>query len=648
MKKTLILFCLLIPFAALAQVSIGTLPEYKKRIDFKFSEEWQYLSTDIYLFNSDKFNKLINKIANDREQKRIFRRNDEQIEYLFITANIKDVKFFGGDLTYPIYNFQVKPAGRDNYKTQVSSNTEVIRIFDNLPLASTNDYVDATISGEAITNKKADKLNQVVAKQLQNISKIANPSTAVLSLVGEFGKFIESKTNGTEYKFNSTIRLYEDQDFNKRLHSVNIYVFVPTNEQSTRLRTDDLTEYLEKNDNPQVNRQKILELLDYDNYPYILIANYKSRYISDPLVGDEIDFETIKNRNLKIEKAYNDKIINKETYIQEKQLIEFLNVFAQLKIDINNYKLNYKNEITKDFSQSFFVILREYRNLKNILKSRRLKFDDSPLFKNEFENKYTTIITNAELYLEEDNNLKSIKELVNTLFDLENKNIPMNEEKRELYLRKLYSVVLPESEAQSNEVKDINRLIAKLERDQYNKVYAGKIRELNTLPANDQTRKKVDELKNKIKATNCKYCREKAQEAISKFSKRYEVFQISQLREKNKELQKAGKDALFFALVKEQRIKDNLQAKYPEADNTPAHIKFIKEQFDELIQKRIKLNKLIQQENFEDLETIQSVNEGIQNISKALREGYNDICTKVSELCQEEGDKNKEKEGETD
>ena len=110
----LLLFIFQVPFLY-AQQGIKTLPEFKYTVKYKFTDEWQYLSTDMYLFNSAKFNHLINDIAEKnslnygKKWMKKKKKNAEFIEYLMLTANIKDVKFFGGDLTYPIYNFQVKP-----------------------------------------------------------------------------------------------------------------------------------------------------------------------------------------------------------------------------------------------------------------------------------------------------------------------------------------------------------------------------------------------------------------------------------------------------------------------------------------------------------------------------------------------------------
>ena len=39
-----------------AQEFIKTVPVFKKQANYDFTNEWQYISTDLYLFNANKFN----------------------------------------------------------------------------------------------------------------------------------------------------------------------------------------------------------------------------------------------------------------------------------------------------------------------------------------------------------------------------------------------------------------------------------------------------------------------------------------------------------------------------------------------------------------------------------------------------------------
>ncbi len=630
-KFSLLLFVLCFQLLeAKAQQSVVTINEFKKKVSYNFSNEWQYLSTDLYLINANKFDDLLNDLSGNGKKKR--KKDAEIIEYLLMTASIKGLKF-GGDLTYPIYNFQVKTNADNRYNTTLNNAPEVIRIIDNLPLAATNDYIDAEIKVDAITNKTGDKVYNIVASQLKNISTLMNPSAAVMSLVGEFGKFMESKTQNKEYSFRSTIRIYEEQDFNKRLFSINIYVFAPSTVEKAGMDTIKLSNYLKSLDNPTIDRRTLVDLIDYRNYPFLVLANYKSRYITEPIIGDEITFESIEKRRQKMQSAYESSLINKETYLQEVKLNEFLETFSQLKLEINNYALNYKNKITEDFSKSFFVILQNYRKLKNTYKNRLQEFARNASFNNEFKAKYESILLNSELYLENDNNLRNIKEMVNTIYNFENEtHIELDSAKRENYIRKLYSVELPESEKNSEETKIISDLISRLEDEQFTKVYKRHIDKLLAVAANDNSISLSEDLKTRIKSTNCKTCRIKANDAITLFSTRYDAYKLSKAVQENDEITKNAKDQLFYIVKKESCIAKQLKDNY--ADGMPDYVQLIETDFQELVKVRISLQATLTVPIPNDnLDKMLEWNEQINATLKKLTDGQNSLCNKIKSIC---------------
>ena len=171
------IFLFLLYNSVFAQENIKTFAAYKQKVNFEFSSEWQYLSTDLYLLNSDKFAYLINQIAMTGSGKKKKRSGNDYIQSLFIQATIKDIKFFGGDMVYPIYSFQIQKD--EKYTTQIADNAGVIRLIDNLPLNASKDYINAEISGDIITNNNKNQFLMLVAKQLQNISRFSQPNTAV-------------------------------------------------------------------------------------------------------------------------------------------------------------------------------------------------------------------------------------------------------------------------------------------------------------------------------------------------------------------------------------------------------------------------------------------------------------------------------------
>ena len=513
---------LLAAFMVNGQEGLEANLEYSKKVNFDFSEEWQYLSTDIYLLNGDKFKDVVNQLSKKRRK--------ENLEFLFVSLKLKSVRFFDKeDIIYPIYNFKLEETRGGVYNAHISDNINVIRVIDKLPLASDESKIDAEITIKAIANDKTSEIMQMVAKQLTGIAKIANPTSAVLSLVGEYGNLIESSTSKREYKFSSTIRLYEEQNFNMKLHSVRLYILKPSN---VKVKLPDMTkfsEFIDKTDQPEISKNQIKKLINYKDYPYLLIVNYKSLYKMKGVTGEEITAETIDKRRQRIEKDYNLKLIKDEPYKHEKLFIEFLKQFNNLKKNLNLYKLNYEIRNTEAIKKNLFAIVQSFNTLKITHLDRLKKYNSNSTFLKLFKSEYESIFSNAELYLEKDPNLSNVKDLVNTLYELNHLRVSsLKHSQREDFLERLHAVDLPEKDFVSSyaEGELILKYIKQLEQTHYNEEFASEISTLNrtkATPANLDFRNK---LMDKTKQTNCKSCREKAIAAISEFNNRYEKFKI--------------------------------------------------------------------------------------------------------------------------
>ncbi len=561
MKKINIIitvFLLLAAYGLQAQKSIKTIPALKHRSSYQFSNEWQYLSSDLYLLNSDKFTNLLNDIANgSSSSKRKKRgRNTEKPQSLFIQAQIKNMRFLGGDVVYPIYNFKVTQDKK--YTTVETGNTEVVRLIDNLPLATTGDVIDAEISGEAITQNNANRFLKVIAVQLQNLAKLQNPNVAILDLIGEMGRYIESKTTGKQYKFSSTIRLYEGQDFDRRLHSVNVFVFVPFSTNEIEIKSQKLKTYIDTEENPILDKKKLKDLIPYNEYPMIVVANYKSRYNSQLAVGDQINFDYLNERKLKIQDAHKKELINKTSYEQELKLIDYLTVFADLKLKINNYKLNKSNDVNSDHSKNLFEILRVYRNLLKIRSIRIVQYANNSEFKNEFLPKYESVITSAGLYLNEQNTLTNIKK-VGEFMENPNQNQQLEKEGEEEILRLLYSVKIPKDQKNSEQARDLYRLIYDVEMRLFDNEYLPIIEDISNLELTEEGRQEKVRIENLLGNTYCKKCKQELAKAFDSYSQKYSENEKNKLIQENEQIKQKAVGVLFNVLDKEKKIEDRLK-----------------------------------------------------------------------------------------
>jgi len=633
-SATLLLLLTLVSYWGQAQTGIQTRLAYTYQDKFDFSDEWQYLSTDIYLFNGSKFTRVVNELESGAGRDKKHYRND--LEYLFISAQLKNIKVFGNEnVIYPLYNFNIN-TDKKEYTTQVSDNIEVIRIIDKLPVSDESKNIDATIAAKAITSDESGEMFNIVSSQLVNISKLTNPTGALLSLVGEFGNLLGTTSKKKEYRFSSTIRLYEGQDFDTRLHSVRMYVLVPPDAKNPTLRTARFAEYLGSGQS-NLDRRKIEDLVNYKDYPFLIIANYKSLYKTDVLSGNEINTELIEKRKQKITNAHDAGLVKDETYKQEMYYIEYLRTFADLKQNLNNYKLNYKNNVSEANSRTLFSIIQSYRSLKSTQRQREKEFAKNSTFQTIFKPEYQTIAASADLYLEGDHNLKNSKELVLTLLELDNeiKN-NLNAAKREAYLAKLNAVELPGKDFLSATIEGeaITRYINLLEDLQYKELFEKDINKLAQLPATDEGLTFRNSLLEKASATKCLNCREQVKVAVLAFNKRYEAAKAEEAGRKTEELRKLSDQKVMEFLKKKYCIDNNLTSSYPQKDQMPAFMVRYSEKNNELGKQTEELNTLLKDgPRNNNLEGITDYNNRLELTIKQIETAFNDICNAEKTLC---------------
>jgi len=216
-------------------------------------------------------------------------------------------------------------------------------------------------------------------------------------------------------------------------------------------------------------------------FPYIVAINYRSKY--KPQISDDVDFQMLKRRDSKNEADYKTHKISREIYLQEKNLIEFLFVYAQLKLDITNYELNYKAKITEDFTIQLFLILQDFWELKNTFDITEKSNIGNPLFLNQFKQLYDRYLTKANIMFEGNSSLRAIREHAKTITYLEKNGISaLDSSLTENYLRKLKAVQIPQREKFSDEATITKHWISVIENNHYKKYFLHQINEFELLP----------------------------------------------------------------------------------------------------------------------------------------------------------------------
>ncbi|WP_232058468.1 hypothetical protein [Nibribacter ruber] len=633
LSKICLLILLCFATTAQAQDMIETRLGYNYVDKFEFSDEWQYLTTDMYLLNAGQFTQVINELEQGTTKAR--RRDYINLESLFISAQLKNAKLFGQQpIVYPLFNFAIDNSKKE-YTTRISDHLDAIRIIDKLPLAADERNIDAVIEAKLFTSDSREVFFNIIANQLTNIGKLATPQTAMLSLVGEFGNLIRNVAKRQEYKFSSTIRLYEGQNFDTRLHSVRVYVFVPSFAKVPALRTARLTELL--SNSPQgFEKQKLEAALNFKEYPVLVVANYKSLYKMDALTGSEISSETIERRRVRIEQAYSAGLVNDDAYKQEKFFVEYLRNFADLKQNLNSYRLNYKNNSPEANAKTLFAVIQDYKRLKTLARQRDNEFARNSTYQRIFKGEYQSILASADGYLETDHNLKNGKELVNTLLELDQEQSkPFTVAQREFYLNKLYSVELPGPEflATTLEGEAFTRQVNRLESAQYNDLFAKEVSRLREAVPSEETIAQRNALLDKSSTTKCRTCREEVKQSVRVFNQRLEEQQLEKERARRLDLgQQIERNVIVW--LKQDACMDNaFKTQFP-TDTLPAHIQRLREKKEELKREIYELEgiqKTPPADPKSDL--LKEHNQRLAGRLKLLEQGYADICSAEKSLC---------------
>ena len=630
LKPLFILMLMAIVSQAGAQDIIVVNPEFKKTVPYEFNSEWHYLTSDLYLFNGTKFQTTLNGIYAALPKKK--RADAPTPENILITASIDGTAL--GKLSYPIFNFTVK-ATDGSMKTFTADSYEAIRLMDNLPLTSIgNSKIDCNINIDIITRATPNKIFDFVATQLKSISDFSAPLSAAKTLVGELGNLIMSKTNNKEYKFNSTIRLYEEEGFSKRVASVSVYAFIPSQQGSAGINPEPLYKYIDETDNPKLDRDKVASLVKCPQYPFMVIVNYKSKYASDPVIGDQTTSETVEARLAKVKKAYDNQLLSPEIYTQELKLIDYLNEFVTLKSSINHYTLNTKNRITDDLKPMFLQIFGDYMKLRATMSSRIKEFGNNPIFKNEFLPTYQTIITNAEGYLDGDNNLKNIKNTALAIDEYNTVRKNRTPEENEKTLSILHSIQFPENKGENAALSELRALIANIENEQYTKVFANKVDQLKTMHPGAEATSFCEKLKSEVNSTYCRLCSERATTVINDYMQRQEDENNRLAAQKLDATIANARDQVFAILQKEKIIRHHFDNDFP--NGMTEDVAFIKEDFDRLQLNRKKLQSALNNE-YSGLNTTQIniIAEDIEYQAQDLAKILERICKRMPSLCDE-------------
>ncbi|WP_196894847.1 hypothetical protein [Aureivirga marina] len=516
---------------------------------FNFSEEWQFLTTDFYLYNENSFINLVRTKKN----------KGEKVEHLTLTAtlpNYFDAK--QNNLVYPLYSYQIESDRKNNITKLHYERNERIRLLDDYPLAKTNGVVNADIDGIIVTDSNRNKFLRALSDQLINIAEAPEPTNGIMSLLGELGRFFKQSFSKRQYTFRSSINLYNDTNFEKKPHSIKVYTFNSLPIRKLKEVQNKLDKYVQKihddNISAELNIEKLSKILNIRGIPYFIVVNYRSKYVPPAVLGDKIDSDFVAGYEQRITKDCQTSINTEKVCEQQRKLLEFYTAFIDFKKNINIFSREYKKTTIASKELNLYSVMSSYRTLLKIIDENNSIFENNSSYQNDFAPRYRELLTLANQYLEKYSELQDVKTFTITLNQIsKNKSIAFEKnETLENYLNVLYIIKLPDSKKNTADYDEIKSSIAKIEEALQKNKYRLMLVPLVNGNVTDETIEQYNMLTEQINLSKCKVCEEKVRPTLTNFREKIKRKSLRSKREEIIDLKKNMRRDLFVFIRKKE------------------------------------------------------------------------------------------------
>ena len=473
--------------------------------------------------------------------------------------------------------------------------------------------------------------------QLKNLATLTNPTNAVFTLVGEFGSFLEASTRKKEYRFSSTIRLFEQKNFDTRLHSIRVYALTAGDNGAPMVATNRIAAFMDTTTNPTMSRKLLQDLIPYHSSPLIVVVNYKSLYRMEQISGDEINAQSIDKRRLRIENEYSKGLVSNETYNLERNFLDYLKSFYDLKRSIELYKLNFKVSGSNGTANSLMQVALSYRQMLRLNRDHDAMNLGNTTYATVFKNEYNTVQGYAGLYLEEDINLKSIRELVIAINEAEAGRIPKKYDDKEAMVSKLHvaDIFNQEQWNSSSEGKISNGALQNLEESIYAEKFLAEVEKLKALKATDKNASAPDKLQQMLRRTDCTICRERTLVAIKNFRSTYEEFLKQKELQRKDSISQVAMERSYAFLQRYQVAKQNIELQYPTQQVVPPSV--------EMLSNRLAVVKRDIGDLYDfsslsvadkPMDIIRELNRKMESLLNEIPRGLEFICSRRPDFCQ--------------
>ncbi|MDR3235266.1 MAG: hypothetical protein LBT48_00865 [Prevotellaceae bacterium] len=201
---------------------------------------------------------------------------------------------------------------------------------------------------------------------------------------------------------------------------------------------------------------------------------------------------------------------------------DFCKTFTRFNDELLTYRETSSNPSSDKAFDSFAGIMQQYRTMLKIYDEASFKYRHDTAFDLMLRPEYVKVLDEAEVLLEADSPLRSLKDMIYTMVRIECDGFPHTDREVEASLRSLRVAKTYRPEFFTNTMEGIllKKQIAGLEAYIFRKHFYKRITRLNTLPVTDDLRDEARQLKERIRTSACTPCRDSASVALLNFYRR--------------------------------------------------------------------------------------------------------------------------------
>ena len=403
MKKLffLLLILFLTPYINAQNFRIGVFEAYENKNPETFGNMWQSLTSEVYLMNMNFMDKLVDEVYFRNKKKRA----KSSVRSVFITAKFDGTAVFNG-VEYPLYRFR---SGKDGKFSDLKNNNSMLRIIDAMPVSAVlGNNAEESIEMQLELSDMPDIVSDFSSKQLKTLSSntVATPINAMKAYIKEISSLLNQNMDKSSlfYSFSTPINISNEETPGKKvIYSIAVYFFKP--ELSDDAITfggkvkEDLDSLLRSNAQ-NINPGHLNSIMGYQNYPYIVCVNYKTKYSVN--IQKNLTIDKLVIRENALNESFSQGRINAEIYAMGKELNSFLRLYVDIKKNVKDKN----NQVD---------VLKDYREFCSMYSKIKKSHDEDKVFEECFDTVYQTYIKDVEENVLSDDSFKNVKDIASLL-----------------------------------------------------------------------------------------------------------------------------------------------------------------------------------------------------------------------------------------